>query len=217
MDLSVLILYFLLCLTSLFVIINPISTAAVFVSISEGLKKESKKEMLIESCKLAWAILIIFTLSGFLIFQLFGLTMGSFKIAGGLLLLIISLNMIFKGKDESIQDNHEKEYSSKDDLTVIPLTIPFTSGPGAITTAIVLSSQAITTYHWVALLLAITIAIILNYFVVINSEKVREIFKDRGIKVLVKLMGIIVCAVGIQFIVNGIIDIIPFILTKIII
>lgn len=204
-------IYFILCFTSLFLIINPISTAVILLGMTEGMKKEAKKEIVVTSSQLAWVILIFFAIGGFMIFQLFGLTLGSFKIAGGLLLFIISLDMIFKGTSDEI--NHEKYYSPKEDLAVIPFTIPFTSGPGAITTSIVLSTQAISMYHWAVLFLAITIAIILNYIILINAEKVREIVKEKGMKVLVKLMGILVCAIGIQFIVNGIIDNIPIILS----
>lgn len=205
-----LLLYFILCFTSLFLIINPISTAVIFLGMTEGMKKEAKNEIVVTSSKLAWIILVFFAISGFMIFQLFGLTLGSFKIAGGILLFIISLDMIFKGTSDEI--NHDKIYSTKEDLSVIPFTIPFTSGPGAITTSIVLSAQAISTYHWIVLISSITIAMFLNYIILKNSERVKEIVKEKGMKVLVKLMGILVCAIGIQFIVNGIIDNIPIIL-----
>jgi len=214
-----LILYFILCVTSMFIIINPFSTLAIFIPLSEGLKKETKKEMLLNSSKLGWAILVIFSLTGLLIFQLFSLSIGLFKVAGGILLLIISLKMIFKGNELS-NGNHEEikdEFSKKDDLTVIPLTIPFTSGPGAITTSIVLASQAISINHWIILIVSITLAMIMNYIVLINSSWVNKVLKENGIKILTKLMGVLVCSVGIQFIVNGIIDLIPFILSRILI
>lgn len=206
-----LLIYFILCFTSLFLIINPISTAVIFLSMTEGMKKDVKNEIISSSSKLAWVILIFFAISGFMLFQMFGLTLGAFKIAGGILLFIISLDMIFKGTSD--ENNHEK-YSTKEDLAVIPFTIPFTSGPGAITTCVVLSTQAISLYHWVILMISITIAMILNYLFMKNSQRVRDIVKEKGMKVLVKLMGILVCAIGIQFIVNGIIDNIPIIVSS---
>lgn len=214
-----LLLYFVLCVTSMFIIINPFSTLAMFIPLTEGFKKETKKEMLINSSKLGWAILIMFSLSGLLIFQLFSLSIGSFKVAGGILLFIISLKMIFRGNEISTSSPHDvkEEYSKRDDLTVIPITIPFTSGPGAITTSIVLASQAVSISHWIILLSSITIAMIMNYIVLINSEWIHKMLKENGIRILTKLMGVIVCSVGIQFIVNGIVDLIPFILGKIII
>ncbi len=214
-----LLLYFVLCVTSMFIIINPFSTLAMFIPLTEGFKKETKKEMLINSSKLSWAILIMFSLSGLLIFQLFSLSIGSFKIAGGILLFIISLKMIFRGNEISTGSHNDvkEEYSRRDDLTVIPITIPFTSGPGAITTSIVLASQAVSISHWIILLCSITLAMIMNYIVLINSEVVHKMLKENGIRILTKLMGVIVCSVGIQFIVNGIVDLIPFILGKIII
>jgi multiple antibiotic resistance protein len=215
-DTGELMLYMILCITSIFVIINPFSTIAVFIPLAEGIKKNIKNEMLQNSSKIGWAILIFFSLSGLMIFQLFGLSIGSFKIAGGILLLIISLKMIFKGNE--IEEENGKindDYSKKDDLTIIPLTIPFTSGPGAITTVIVLASQAINIYYWIVLILSITLSIILNYFILSNSEKIEDILKKRGIRVLTKIMGIIVCSVGIQFIANGLKDLIPFILSGI--
>lgn len=213
MNINELILYLILCVTSMFVVINPFSTVAVFIPLAEGIKSDIKREMLQNSSKIGWAILVLFSLTGLMIFQLFGLSIGSFKIAGGILLLIISLKMLFKGNElEEENGKINNDYSKKDDLTVIPLTIPFTSGPGAITTAIVLASQAINVYYWVVLILSITISILLNYFVLLNSERIEKVLKKRGIKVLTKLMGIIVCSVGIQFIVNGIRDLIPFLL-----
>jgi multiple antibiotic resistance protein len=211
-----LLLYFILCVTSLFIIINPFSTLAVFIPLTHGFKKENKREMLFNSSKLGWAILIIFSLSGLLFFQLFSLSIGSFKLAGGILLFSISLIMIFKGNEISSGNPEEikDEYSKRDDLTVIPLTIPFTSGPGAITTSIVLASQAVSVSHWAILLLSITLAMIMNYFVLINSDLVQKMLKENGIKILTKLMGVIVCSVGIQFIINGIVDLIPFVLSQ---
>lgn len=212
-DINALILYMILCVTSMFVVINPFSTVAIFIPLAKGIKSNIKKEMLQNASKMGWAILVLFSLSGLMIFQLFGLSIGSFKVAGGILLLIISLKMLFKGNElEEENGKINEDYNKKDDLTIIPLTVPFTSGPGAITTAIVLASQAIDVYYWTVLILSITIAILLNYLVLLNSEIIEKILKQRGIKVLTKLMGIIVCSVGIQFIVNGIRDLMPFIL-----
>jgi multiple antibiotic resistance protein len=214
-----LLMYMILCITSLFVVINPFSTIAVFIPLAEGIKSETKKEMLKNSSKIGWAILVMFSLTGLMIFQLFGLSIGAFKIAGGVLLLIISLKMLFKGNELVENNGNEEEFkddfSKKDELTIIPLTIPFTSGPGAITTSIVLASQATSVYYWIVLILSITIAIILNYIVLLNSEMIEKMLKKRGIKVLTKLIGIIVCSVGIQFMVNGLKDLIPFLLSGI--
>lgn len=201
-------LYFILSVTSIFLIINPISTTVILLGMTNRMKKKAREEIVKTSSKLAWVILIIFAFSGYMIFQFFGLTFGAFKIAGGFLLFKMSLDMIFRGTS----DEMDKSYGSKDDLAVVPFTIPFTSGPGAIATTIILSNQATTLLHWVALVLAITTAILINYLILINSDKVKRIVKEKGMKVLVKIMGILVCSIGVQFIINGLIDVAPLIL-----
>ncbi|MDD5023180.1 MAG: MarC family protein [Candidatus ainarchaeum sp.] len=207
------ILYFILCFTSILIIINPISTIAVYLTISQKMSEPAKKQMLISGSKLAWVILVFFAVTGFALFNIFGLSLGSFEIAGGILLFLIGINMLFSGKEDN--DPKDIDHFIEDEFTVVPLTIPFMCGPGSIATTIVLASQALNFYYWVALIFAITLAYLINYIIVKNSVYLKSILKEKGMLVLTKIMGLIVCSIGIEFVVKGITLILPIILSSI--
>ncbi len=183
---------------SILAITNPFSTIGIFLSLTKGQKNQEKSRVAFLTSIVAFVVLIIFAVSGFFIFQIYSITIESFRIAGGLILFIIGTRMLFTS-----------ETSGKGSLNVaqayvVPLAIPMTSGPGAITTTVVLASQAVTLWHEFALWCAIFLACAINYFVLKHSDVIDRTLGKEGVGAMTKIMGLLVCALGVQFVITGV-------------
>jgi multiple antibiotic resistance protein len=188
-------------------IINPISTAFVFLSITTKSNEAKKKEMAYRAVMISAFILIFFSITGFLIFQLFGITIEAFKIAGGILISQVGFRMLHAKKKTTKEEIEESV--KRDDVSIIPLAIPILSGPGAITAMLVWTSNAPgITEKFVLLFVPIFISII-TYYLLINAKYLKKALGKTGSNVVARLMGLIVVVMGIQFILNGIIEIFP--------
>ena len=200
--------YFFMSITSMFVIINPVTTAFIFTSIKPFGSNYEKKKIALRSTTLAFIILTLFVVTGQAIFNLFGITIGAFRIAGGLLLFGIAMGMI-KNKGEHDEKYHTSSEVDTEDIAIIPLAIPFMSGPGSIATAILLSTQAANIFKIIIVLLAITLVLIACYYGMIYSQQVVNLVGNTGKRIITKLFGLILIVISIQFVVNGILDLLP--------
>jgi len=194
----------------LIAIINPLSTAFVFSSITIGDTQKKKKEMAHRAVIVSSFVLIFFSITGFMIFNLFGITIEAFKIAGGLLISQVGFRMLDAKKKTT--EEEIKESSRRDDISIIPIAIPMLSGPGAITTILVLNSNAPGVMERFALLFIPIIISIISYYFLIKADLLKKALGETGSNVVARLMGLIVVVMGIQFILNGIYDIIPILL-----
>ncbi len=165
-----------------------------------------------ESVRYSTAILIFFALTGMALFQLFGFTIGAFRIAGGVLLMTTAISMLNpKPRDEEVSEQAEN-------IAIIPLAIPFTAGPGTIVTVVVLMSEALNfadAHGWttaipaaIGVFAGIAVTIFVSYQMMVRSEYI-DARLGSGRRVVTKLMGLIVMAIAVQFIINGIKDITP--------
>lgn len=199
---------------SIIVISNPISTSAVFISLTDGMSKKAKKEISARSVKFSFFILVFFALTGFYVFQLFGFGIGAFRIAGGILLFTMAVHMM--SQKHTHKEAAELDYN---EISLMPLSVPFTAGPGTIVTVVLLASEAINMMNTVGFLnglisimgiyLAIFILIVVSYLMMRYSERIDNVVKEGGHHIITRLMGLLVMAIAIQFMINGVIDIIP--------
>ncbi len=189
--------FFITSFISMMVIINPFSTIATLISLTKGAAKGERDRAAFMSSVVAFCVLVFFALSGFLVFQLYSITLEAFRIAGGMILLLIGLRMF------TPDDKKPKHAAFDKHSFVVPLAIPMTAGPGAITTAVVLASQATTAWHAIALWAAIFTACIVNYVVLRFSDAIQRALGVDGTEAMTKIMGLLVCAVGVQFIITG--------------
>lgn len=200
-------------IVSLLVISNPISTSAVFIALTQNMTHEEKLRIVKRSIRYSTMIMIFFSLSGLLLFQIFGFGIGAFRIAGGILLFTTAVGMLKPTPSEKAAGQ------TMSDISIIPLSIPFTTGPGTIVTVVILMSEAqnILRSHDIltgalsisGIYFGIMAVIIASYFMMVHSDKIDGVFKEGGRNVVTKLMGLLVMAISIQFIINGIKDIIP--------
>ncbi|MFH0927600.1 MAG: MarC family protein [Candidatus Micrarchaeota archaeon] len=196
--------YFIVTLIPLLAIINPLSTIGVFLSLTRGMKKPDKHHIALLTSAVAFVILIFFALTGFWIFQVYSITIDAFRIAGGIALLAIGLNMLFPPKHE---ERHSSDFNSQ--IYIVPLAIPMTSGPGAITTTVILATNAPDLMHQIFFCIVILAACAINYVALRFSEHIDRLVGREGLTALVKIMGLIVCSIAVQFIVVGLKAVFP--------
>jgi len=189
--------FFITSLISMVVIINPFSTIGTLISLTRGAGKGERERAAFMSSLVAFCVLVFFALSGFLVFQLYSITLEAFRIAGGMVLLIIGLRMFSPDAKKEAHAKYDRH------AYVVPLAIPMTSGPGAITTSVVLASQASSAWFAIALWAAIFVACAINYIVLRFSSQVQRALGVDGTEAMTKIMGLLVCAVGVQFIITG--------------
>jgi multiple antibiotic resistance protein len=198
---------------SIIVISNPISTSAVFIALTQGMTQEEKVRIVKKSVTYSTGILLFFALTGFLIFTIFGFSIGAFRIAGGVLLFSTAVYML-NPKPSSVAADETSR-----DIALIPLAIPFTAGPGTIVTVVVLMSEARNLVNtidtttgilaMIGVIIGIVVTIIVSYFMMARSDKIDAVLKEGGRNVVTRLMGLLVMAISIQFIINGIKEILP--------
>lgn len=195
---------------AIIVISNPVSTSTMFLALTERMSDEVKLRTAKKAARYSLLILLFFAMTGLLLFQVFGFSVGAFRIAGGILLITTAMDMLY-AKQESVSEPTR-------DISLMPMSIPFISGPGTIVTVVVLMSGAetlggddvgLSLLAASGVFLGIFILIAVSYLVMINSERLFSLLRDEGRKVLTKLMGLIVLSIAIQFIINGIGDVLP--------
>jgi len=152
-------------------------------------------------------VLSAFAVAGQYIFKMFGITLPAFEIAGGIILLLIGLDML-EAKRSPTQESTEEttEAAQKEDAGIVPLGIPMLAGPGSITSVMVLVGQAQNRWQMVAILVSIFITAAICYLVLGNSDRVARGLGETGVRILVRIMGLLLVALAVQYFVNGLVD-----------
>ncbi|WP_067052140.1 MarC family protein [Methanofollis ethanolicus] len=199
--------FVLLSVSSIFIVINPLAATLLYVSLTEGMEEVQKRSVARVACWYALAVLLLFAIAGGLILQLFGITLEAFRIAGGLLLFGIGMEMVHaKTSRTKISATEKYESQDADDVGVMPLAIPMIAGPGAITTAIVLTNEA-TSWNPVGIAVvigAILLAVGTTYLMLANSERIMRHVGQREYRAVNRLMGMMLIAIAVQFVITGI-------------
>lgn len=190
---------------ALFIIVDPVVNVPIFMSILENFKVENRTAMVRKAVAIAAAVLIVFTLLGNYIFKFLGIEMYSFRIAGGILLFVISLEMLFgrRTKTESSAEE-EDEARARDDIAITPMAVPLLTGPGAITTGIVLFNSAKTLTNEIILIADILLVFLISYVILARSDYLFKILGRTGTRVVVRIMGLLLSAIAVQFVMTGI-------------
>ncbi|QOC22269.1 MarC family protein [Wenzhouxiangella sp. AB-CW3] len=201
--------YFLIAIIGMFVIVNPLTTAFVFASLTSDDGEEEQEATARRAVLASTSILFVFALLGGLIFQLFGITLAAFRIAGGLILFGIAMGMLKKSEapDHSEEDARPSGKVAAD-ISIVPLSIPFISGPGAIATAMILTSEAPGPLYLVVTFFAILVTTVTCYFTMTRSKYVVRWLGESGRRILTKVFGLILAVVAAQFIINGVINVV---------
>ena len=184
---------------------NPIGLVPLFYLWTSNNTEMEKITLLKKSTIVVISTLIIFGFFGKWIFEFFGITIDSFKVAGGILILKIAWDMLHAQISKTRQTSKEKEEMVQlDDIAVVPLAIPLLAGPGTITTSIILMEHSITIYDKLTILFSIVLAALLSAVILYLSDNIATILKTSGINAIVRLMGLILSAISIEIISSGI-------------
>jgi multiple antibiotic resistance protein len=194
--------YGLLCLTSFFTLINPIGTMPIFMTMTSELDVAHRNHTAKKASLVAFATILLFAFSGQLLFKFFGISVNSFKIVGGVIFFIMGMDMLQARLSRvKIKDSEIKSYVN--DISITPLAIPMICGPGAITNAIVLMEKATTPEMKIILIASITVVVFLTYIILLSSSRIIKMLGDTGNNVLMRLMGLIVMVIAVEFFFSG--------------
>jgi len=192
----------LLCFTSLFTLINPLGTMPVFMAMTSELTDDQRNKTAKKASVVALFTIIAFALTGQLLFNFFGISVNSFRVVGGVIFFIMGMDMLQARLSQvKIKDNEVKSYIT--DISITPLAIPMICGPGAITSAIVLMEDANTFPKQLALFISIFLIIMLTYVILYSSSKLIKLLGQTGINVMMRIMGLIVMVIAVEFFFSG--------------
>ncbi len=197
----------LLALSSILFLVDPFAALPTFLAVTEGADAAKRRKIAAKASLTAMVFLSAFAVAGQYIFKLFGITLPAFEIAGGVILLLIGLDML-EAKRSPTQEvsGDAAEAAEKDDVGIVPMGIPMLAGPGAITSVMVLVGQAQTRWQMGAIMGAIVVTAAICYLVLGNSYRVARALGDTGIRILVRIMGLLLVALAVQYFVNGMVD-----------
>lgn len=197
----------LLALSSIFFLVDPFAAIPSFIAITNGMDTARRRQMAWKASLTCWIVLTAFALAGSFIFRLFGITLPAFEIAGGLILLLIGIDMLEAKRSPTQESSDETvEAAGKEDVGVVPLGIPMLAGPGAISSVMVLVGQAPSHWQMIAILGSITVTALVSFVVLSGADRVRRLLGETGIRILVRIMGLLLVALAMQLFVNGLTD-----------
>ena len=204
---SVYVRFSLLALSSIFFLVDPFAAIPTFLAVTGSAEPERRQRMARKACMTALIVLGGFAFAGEAIFRLFGITLPAFELAGGIILLLIGLDML-EAKRSPTQEaaGDTVAAAQKEDAGIVPLGVPMLAGPGAITSVMVLVGQAQTHWQMAAILGAIVLTATVCYLVLGHSDLVVRVLGDTGIRILVRIMGLLLVALAAQYFVNGLAD-----------
>ena len=197
--------YILLAASSLFVIVDPLAVVPAFLAMTPNDTAEQRIRTARLACCVAAGVMLLFSVAGQLVFKVLGITMPAFQIAASILLLIVALDMV-RAQRSRVQETHEetKAGTEKTDIAVAPLAIPMLSGPGAISTTILLQNEAKDIPQHIALYGCILAVSLVSYLILRIAARSTRWFSPIVMSIAIRIMGLLLAAIAIQFMLNAI-------------
>ena len=193
----------LLYFTSFFTLMNPIGTMPVFLTMTSDLSKKERRATAVKAVLTAGFVLILFAILGEYLFNFFGISVAGLKVVGGVLFFFIGYDML-NARLSRIKMTEEEAEKYADDISITPLGIPMIAGPGAITTAIVLMGDANDYTTKAMVIVSIVLVLIVVLLVFLGAVGITKFIGEKGNKIMMKLMGLIVMVIAVEFFFSGI-------------
>jgi multiple antibiotic resistance protein len=190
---------------TLAVIIDPPGCAPIFASLTAGTGLAHRRKMAIRSAAVAWCILIFFALLGEPLLRTLGISLSAFRLAGGIMLFIIALEMVFEKRTER-REERAKEIEGTpeaEDIAVFPMAIPMIAGPGSIATIMLLTARADGTIEWLIVLAAMTAVILLTLIALLLAGPLMKLIGAKLEAMITRILGVILAALAAQFVLDG--------------
>lgn len=192
------------------VIVNPIGMAPVFLTLTEGQSNESKRAIARLAVTVMSGVLIGSSLAGQHVLKFFGVGIPAFRAAGGILLLLTAISMLQARQPRTRHTpEEEEEAASKQSIAIVPLAIPLLAGPGAISTTILYGTQADTWIDFVVLIASCALVGAITYITMRLSRHIGRVLGKTGINIVTRLFGILLAALGVEFITAGLAQLLP--------
>ena len=188
------------------VTIDPPGLAPLFLALTRGMTREQRAEVSVRASIIGFAVLALFALAGAAILTVFGITLPAFRVAGGFLLFFIAFEMVFErrhDRKEKISDVAITKDQIRD-IAAFPLAIPLIAGPGAISATVLISGSFQNWLGQVALIAIILVCMLLTYLVFVLAERIDRFLGNTGRSILTRLLGVILAALAVQFVADGI-------------
>ena len=193
-------------LVTFLVIIDPPGCAPIFASLTRGTSLAHRRSMALRSAVVAWVILMFFALLGRPMLSALGIDLASFRIAGGIMLFFIALDMVFERRTQRRQERAQSIEATPEaeDISVFPMAIPMIAGPGSIASAMLLVSRADDTLEIAIVLAAITVVILLTLLSLLAAGPLMKLIGERIEGMITRILGVILAALAAQFVIDGI-------------
>ena len=199
---SDLITFGLLSFTSFFTLINPLGTMPIFMTMTADLDKQHRNHTAKKASIAAFITIVIFAFSGQLLFNFFGISVHSFRIVGGVIFFLMGMDML-QARLGKVKVKESEVHAYVNDISITPLAIPMICGPGALTNSIVMMEDADTLEKKVVLVGSIFVVMLLTYLILFSSTKIIKVLGETGNNVMMRLMGLIVMVIAVEFFFSG--------------
>jgi multiple antibiotic resistance protein len=190
-----------------FAIMNPIANTPVFLGLTAEDDSVARRKIAAKALIVAFMIIVIFSVSGKLIFDLFGITLSAFRIVGGILVGLVGYRMLQGGEHSPVQhpseEDKRKSLDAELEIAITPLAVPILAGPGTIATAMNFASAGGVS-EIILTLGAFFLLCVISYVLFVSGERFVKYIGDNGIKVITRMMGLILAVIGVQMLIQGI-------------
>ncbi|MCK0148664.1 MarC family protein [Marivita sp. S6314] len=187
---------------TMFVVIDPIGLTPIFIALTPGMTPAQRRAIAIRTTVIAAALLFLFAFLGEQVLGFIGISMPAFRIAGGILLFITALDMLFERRTKRREDQAEAD--DVPDPSVFPMAIPLIAGPGAIASIILLAGEAEGTIGMVSVLGMMVAVLVLVFLFFLSASVIERALGKTGIVVVTRLLGMLLAALSVQFVLDGI-------------
>jgi multiple antibiotic resistance protein len=191
----------------LFVVMDPIGVTPMFGTLTRGGGDLHRRRMAFRGVSLAAAILLVFAFIGAWLLHTLGIGIPAFKIAGGILLFLIALDMVFARQSggRSTTEPEQQEARYKEDISVFPLAFPLIAGPGALTTILLIVGEAHgNTWYFISMIVVLLLVLLITLGCLLSAGRLMKLLGETGANVMDRLFGVILAALAVQFVVDGI-------------
>lgn len=195
--------FYLASFVTLFVIVDPIALVPLFIALTRGMDQVQRRALALRACLIAAVLLALFGVVGNKLLSVIGISMPAFRISGGLLLFITALDMLFERRTQRREGQHA---DPQHDPSVFPLATPLIAGPGAFTTMILLVNNTPATglVHTAAILALMAGVVALTFVMFLTAGVIERLLGRTGIIVVTRLLGMLLAALSVQFVIDGI-------------
>lgn len=196
---------FLSAFITLFVVIDPPGCAPIYASLTRGVNAQHRRAMALRAVLIAAVILLIFALWGRNLLHALGIELHSFRIAGGIMLFMIALEMVFERRTQRREDRAQKiiDTPEVEDVSVFPMAMPMIAGPGTITTVMLLMGRAQNIQESMIVLGAIAANLALMILALLSAGAIMAVLGQKIEAVITRLLGVLLAALAVQFVIDG--------------